>query len=411
MKILQVSHFDLMGQRFNGYELNNYFTAKGIQAQQCVWDKKSDNPNVWKLFDLPQREKIKKYIEQIEKRLSIQSLLYPFPIQFIFDNRFRSADIIHYHLIHTNYFSLLSLPLLTYMKPSVWTLHDPWAMTGHCVHPYDCNRWEHGCGECPYLGTLFPIERDRTRLMFRIKKMLYARSNIDIIVASDFMRDMARRSPLLDGFRVHKIPFGLDLEKFKPSDNAKAKALLGINSDTIVICFRSTTYEFKGLKYIKECLHRLNSDKSICLLTCNEAGLLEEFKGKYQVVDLGWVDDQEDLISAYNAADIFLMPSTQEAFGMMAMEAMACGKPIIVFDGTSLPEIVYAPDGGIAVPQGDVDAMLFELQQLVDNEDKRLQLGANALELARRHYNFKDHAEKVYELYEEVIARRIKDRT
>lgn len=406
MKILQISRFDIMGRRFNGYDLNKYFISKGIEAHQCVWNKESNDISVWKLFDIKHRDHFRDKIELLEKYLSIQSVLYPFSLQLAFDKRFKSSDIIHYHLIHANFFSMLSLPLLTRMKPAVWTLHDPWAMTGHCVHPYNCDRWELGCGECPHLETLFPIEKDHTRLMWRLKKIIYSLSDVDIVVASKFMNDMARRSPLLSKFRIHQIPFGLDLDKFKPADSELAKSGFGIFPGSIVISFRSTTYEFKGLKYIKECLHNLRIDKPICLLTFNESGLLEEFKDKFQIIDLGWVNDQEVLVRAYNAADIFLMPSTQEAFGMMAMEAMACGKPIIVFDGTSLPEIVFAPEGGIAVPQGNVDAMLIELQQLVNNEEKRLELGRKAFELAKMHYNFTDHAEKILGLYQEVIARR-----
>lgn len=406
MKILQVSHFDLMGNRFNGYDLNKLFVDKGIDAQQCVWEKQSNDSNVWKLFDFKHRNYIREKIEHVERCLSIQSILYPFSFQLLFDRRFRHVDLVHYHLIHTNFFNFLSLPFLTHIKPSVWTLHDPWAMTGHCVHPYDCDRWKNGCGDCPNLGSLFALLKDHTRLNWNLKKLSYAASSIDIIVASKFMQDMATQSPLLSKFRIHRIPFGVDLDTFKPSDRERARSRFSILPGSIVISFRSTNYEFKGLKFINDCLHNLKSVAPVCLLTFNEVGLLEEFKDKYQVIDLGWVNDQELLVDAYNASDIFLMPSTQEAFGMMAVEAMACGKPTIVFEGTSLPEIIHSPEGGVAVRQGDSDGLLFELQQLVDNQERRHQIGRNALELARRHYDFKDHAEKILSLYKEIIARK-----
>lgn len=406
MKILQMTQIDLMGNRFNGYDLNIYFNKKGHDAQQCVWIKQSDNDTVWKLFDVTKREEIRFEIEKLERNLSLQSLFYPFPLQLLFDKRFMSADVIHYHLIHANYFSMASLPLLSRVKPAVWTIHDPWAMTGHCIYPYDCERWEVGCGNCPYLGTHFPMKKDRTHLMWMIKKYLYHASKIDIIVASKFMYDMVKRSPLFSKFKVHHIPFGVDLELFRPLDSDCSKSKFDIIPGSLVISFRSTNYEFKGLNYIKECLRKLKTDRPVCLLTFNEVGLLDEFKGKYQIIDLGWVNDPGVLVDAYNAADIFLMPSTQEAFGMMAMESMACGKPTIVFDGTSLPEIIFAPDGGVTVPQGDAEALLCALQRLVDNEEQRLQLGRNALELARRYYDFNNHAERILELYREVIARR-----
>jgi glycosyltransferase involved in cell wall biosynthesis len=153
-------------------------------------------------------------------------------------------------------------------------------------------------------------------------------------------------------------------------------------------------------------LRRLKTEYSICLLTFNDKGRLDEFSEKFQVIDLGWVNDLNLMTNALNAADIFLMPSVAEAFGMMAMEAMACGKPVIVFEGTSLPEIVFAPEGGIAVTKGDVDALFVALELLINNPEKRKMLGDSALKIAKHHYDINSHIAKMLELYTEVIARR-----
>jgi len=78
--------------------------------------------------------------------------------------------------------------------------------------------------------------------------------------------------------------------------------------------------------------------------------ILQDGKGfsalspKYGVVTPGWIDG-EDLAIALSAADVFVMPSIQEAFGLMAVEAMACGTPVIVFDGTALPGVIMLRSG------------------------------------------------------------------
>lgn len=407
MKILQIGNTDLVGNRFNGHDLNKHFLKKGIDAQHCVWEKQSDDPNTWLLSgNFKRRILLFIILRAFEEKFSVQSLLYPFSYQLLFNRRFRSADIVHYHLIHTGFFNITSLPFLSRMKPSVWTLHDPWAMTGHCIYPYDCERWKTGCGKCPYLDTQFAMQKDHTSLMWKIKKISYKASKIDIIVASKWMLNMAEQSPLLSKFRLHHIPFGIDLDIFRPTDTEEAKRQLGVFPGSLVICFRTTESPFKGLSFIKECLHRLKIEQPVCLLTFNGRGLVDEFRGKYQIIDLGWVNDEKLTVAAYNAADIFLMPSTAEAFGMMAMEAMACGKPVIAFDGTSLPEVIFPPKGGIVVPQGDVDALHSALDRLIRNSDERLLLGRSARELAKQHYNFAIHAEKILDLYKEVIERR-----
>jgi len=89
-------------------------------------DKKTEDKNIWQLSNVPQRKYIQQTIEQVENKMSVQSLIYPFSLQLAFDKRFHSADIVHYHLIHTGFFSILSLPLLSHLKPTIWTLHDPW---------------------------------------------------------------------------------------------------------------------------------------------------------------------------------------------------------------------------------------------------------------------------------------------
>jgi len=66
----------------------------------------------------------------------------------------------------------------------------------------------------------------------------------------------------------------------------------------------------------------------------------------------------------------------------MAVEAMACGKPVIVFEGTSLPEVTFAPDVGIAVPMRDVSALKDAVISLVENVDDRLRRGRKAREIA-----------------------------
>ncbi len=406
MNILQVGNTDVVGGRFNGWELRKPLSARGHETHYCVWRKDSDDDRSYELTSSRYRWFINDTVcGGIEKRLSIQSLFYPLSAGLFFDRRFRGADVVHYHLIHDRFFSLAALPLLTRRKPSVWTLHDPWAMTGHCLYPLDCDRWRTGCGECPRLGIPIAMVADRTAFMWRVKKALYRRSKIDIVVASPWMRRMAEESPLVSGLRIHLIPYGIDLGVFKPGDPDDAKRRLGVRPGSLVVCFRAAEGEFKGLEHVRESLRRLAVVRPVCLLTLQGRGLVDALRGKYQVVDLGWVDDVARTVDAYNAADVFLMPSTAEAFGLMAVEAMACGKPVIVFEGTSLPEVVAAPDGGLAVPCGDAQALSAALARLLEDDGERLAAGRRALAVARERYDVERQADRLVALYESVAAR------
>ncbi|WP_370574399.1 glycosyltransferase [Methanomethylovorans sp.] len=407
MKTLQIGNIDTKGGRFNGADLHQALLKRGIKSQLCVSMKKTEDENTWQLSLFFGSRILKFIVRQIEKLLSIQSILYPSFLLLYFDKRFLEADIVHYHLIHTGFFSILALPKLSQMKPTVWTLHDPWAMTGHCIYPFDCIRWKKGCGKCPRLDTHIPMFIDNTKLMWKIKRWVYSRSNLDIVVASKWMLDMVKQSPLFSNCRIHYIPFGIDLNVFHPMNAKEAKKLLGVNPNSIVLAFRATTSEFKGLSYVRECIQKLRCDEPICLLTIGEKNLLGEFGDKYEIVDLGWIDESK-LPLFYNACDIFLMPSTAEAFGVMVIEAMACGKPVIVFDGTSLPEVIFAPKGGIVVPQGDVEALRVAIEDLISNSKMRQEIGNSACSIAKENYDAHIFLNRIIELYAKVIENRKK---
>jgi len=244
--------------------------------------------------------------------------------------------------------------------------------------------------------------------MFESKKNILEKSRVDIVVASRFMLEMAQKSPIFAKHRIHYIPFGVDTGIFKRMDSTSLRTKYNIGQNNLVISFRETDYEYKGLTYIKEVLHRLSLDDyaaPITLMTVNQRGLLKEFKDKYQIIELGIVTDEAVMAEFYNCSDIFLMPSTAEAFGMMAIEAMACGKPVVAFEGTSLPDVVYSPAGGICVPMKDSDALYAAIDRLLKDQAECKAIGNEAYRLSRIHYNFEDHAKKMLDLYEDVIAR------
>ncbi len=402
---LQIGNVDVTGSRFNGQDLHSALSMEGFDSHHLVWKKFGSNENTTQI-NYPFKSQLNNAIKKIENELSIQSILHPAPLSIAFNEHFRKADLVHYHLLHTGWFSLLGLPLLTKNKPSIMTLHDPWSLTGHCSYPRSCDRWMTGCGSCPDLEVIQSMKKDNTHGMWQIKKDVFAKSDLDIIVASKWMLEKVQASPIFSHFKHHLIPFGIDLEKFRPGDTEAARKRLGIYTGNTVICLRATVSPFKGLSYIYEALEKLPSTKPLTILTVEDKQLFKDYLGKHQLIDLGWLDDSELIADAYRSADIFLMPSTAEAFGVMAIEAMASGKPTIVFEGTSLPEVTFAPKGGIAVPMGNSDALSNALAQLIENQEMRNAIGTEARQLAEQHYNWKTHVSRMIELYEQIIARK-----
>ncbi len=167
------------------------------------------------------------------------------------------------------------------------------------------------------------------------------------------------------------------------------------------------TSPYKGFDFFVKALRQLDAiGIPLAIVTTNTKGQLNEFIGKHQIIDLGWINNESLMLDTYRAADLFVMPSVTEAFGMMAIEAMACGKPVIVFDGTSLPDITRAPTVGLSVPNGSDEALANAMRFLAENKDERLRRGVAGRALAEQLYDERVFAWRLSELYGSVASDR-----
>ena len=166
---------------------------------------------------------------------------------------------------------------------------------------------------------------------------------------------------------------------------------------------------YKGFDHFVSALRRLAAiGVPLAIVTTHSPGQLNEFIGTHQIIDLGWINDENLMLDAYRAADFFVMPSVTEAFGMMAIEAMACGKPVIVFDGTSLPDVTRAPTVGLAVPNGNDEALASAIRFFAENRDERMKRGVAGRALAEQLYDERVFARRLSELYASVASDRTK---
>lgn len=405
MRVLQINGYQSPGRRFNGLAITPLLKEEGIHSEHLVWEQDKQEVGVSSI-NHGWTHKVNKIVTKIEKKLSLQSTLYPHAREIVRQEQFQKADVVHLHIIHSGYMSVRSLPWLSKKKPLIWTLHDPWALTGHCIHPGECQRWKTGCGKCPSLDSLFALKKDRTKFLFAQKKRSYSRMSADVVVASKWMLNNVQSSPLFqfDGIRVHHIPFGIDLDKFNPDGVEDARRYFNIPNDHTVLMFRAEG-EFKGVPYILKALEQLHVDQPLTLLTVGMKGVVDRFRDRFNIIDLGWTNDDDLLVNAFKASDVFLMPSTAETFGVMAIEAMACGKPVICFEGTALPGIVDAPNSGLSVPMKDAKSLSEAIARLVQMPDERKARGLSARNFAENNYSLKTHVQRMSELYREVASR------
>jgi glycosyltransferase involved in cell wall biosynthesis len=405
--VLQVTLRDLVGQRFNGYQLHRSLRTRDWDSSMLVVEKRSDDRRVhahtrageWLGWGLYAAERVS----------GLQGLLSPLALTFPLRKCFRDADVVHWHLVYPHYVSLPLMPLLTHHRPTIWTLHDPWALTGHCVHPLDCRRWLAGCGQCPDLKRDFTVWSDTTSLVWNVKHRMYRRAPITLVVASRWMKSRVEASPLLSSHPCHVIPFGLDLETWHPLDRITCRSRLGIPPRAKVIAFRMPSGEkhrqVKGVPWLVEALYRLKPGVATHIMVFDDKGQLTALQDCYRIIELGWLGDEHRMAEALTAADVFVMPSLAESFGLMALEAMACGTAVIASEGTAMTELVRPPQAGLCVPPRDSAALAQALADLLGDDARREAMGVAGRVIVESEYSSTAYLESHIRLYEALADR------
>uniref|UniRef100_UPI003F4C208B glycosyltransferase n=1 Tax=Brachyspira catarrhinii TaxID=2528966 RepID=UPI003F4C208B len=396
---LQIGNKDLIGNKFNGHDLHIYLREKGIYSDHIIRTQESNDNNTYTCTN--NEEQIILYMQDcIEKYYNIQNLSYYYTFNILYSKFFIYSDIVHLQLISERMFNLNILPLMSKLKPIVWTLHDPWLLGGHCTYPIECDKWKKQCGDCPHLDTIFDLDKDTTALNFEMKREIIERSNISFIVASKWMEKQAKQSPICKDKDIYYVPFGIDQTIFKPDDSAKVRKELSIDKDSFVIMFRACAIPYKGIGIIKKCLEKINTNKKITIITVENKSMVDEFKNKFKIIDFGWVKDDKLLAKLYQACDIFLMPSKREAFGMMAVEAMSCGKMVLGIENTSLKEVINAPECGIVCKEEEYPS---KLQYLIDNQNEIKERSKKSLEFAKKNYGKDIYVDRMIEVYKDIM--------
>jgi rhamnosyl/mannosyltransferase len=228
----------------------------------------------------------------------------------------------------------------------------------------------------------------------------------DAIVASS--PGYAASSPVLRRHapKVRVIPFGIDAAELAAVDAAEVAAVRARYGPRIVLAAGRLVY-YKGFEYLVRAMRRVDAH----LLVAGDGPLLGELRRvaaeagvEGKVTLLGRVPDLRPL---YHAADVFALPSVarSEAFGIVQMEAMACGVPVVntALD-TGVPFV--SPHGvtGLTVPPADADALADALTALLDDAALRERLGRAGRERVAGELNAARMARRTLALYAEVAA-------
>lgn len=321
---------------------------------------------------------------------------------------FQQADILHLHNLHGGYFNLWSLPLLSALKPTVWTLHDMQALTGHCAHSMDCERGqpETGCGHCPHLSSYPPVWRDTTHQLWQDKCTIYAHSSLYLVTPSVWLQRLTEKS-LLKEQPLVCIPNGADTSIYRPQDQQEARRLLGLPQDALLVggcADGGLANPWKGGHYVLETILELKKTfSSLHFLNIGVKSTPEELQNADWVHHIPYVHEPVQLARLYAALDLLLYPTLADNHPLVCIESLCCGTPIVGFATGGVPEIVRDGLDGLLVPTHDGTALTNATATLLQDTTLREKMGKEAEFSAAQRFNLELFAQRYEKLYEEVL--------
>ena len=212
---------------------------------------------------------------------------------------------------------------------------------------------------------------------------------------------------------IVEVPNGVDVELFNPGvDGTTIRQHYNIPNDALVILFvggLDRAHHFKGVVYLIDAFTLIPDQKAL-LMIVGDGDLRQQFE---QLAALSGVADRviftgvvpnEELPPYYTAADIFVLPSfPPESFGIVLIEAMACGLPVIAHDIPGVRSVVDDKGNGLLMQPGNKAALVKSIEYLLADPEIRKDIGINAREKAEAKYTWSNAASKLVDIYDGIF--------
>jgi len=317
--------------------------------------------------------------------------------------RFAAEKGIHYDLVHSHYW-MSGLAAAELRK----------AWNTPIVHMF------HTLGEMKNRIARSPAETEGEYRIIGEKRVLRAADRI--IVATAAEKSQLEFLYHANSRKMVTIPPGVDTSRFYPIDGDEAKAVIGVPSPNRMLLYVGRIEPLKGVDTLIQAIGKLKHSgmmgkcpRELVIIggdpDADPESMTEEMRRLQTLcTDLGIEDlvlflgkrSQETLPYYYSAAEVVIVPSHYESFGMVALEAMACGTPVVASQVGGLAFLVQDGITGYVIPDGDPDALAERLTHLVCNTGLRTQFSAQAAAYARN-YSWDLITPKIVDVYQSLL--------
>lgn len=266
-------------------------------------------------------------------------------------------------------------------------LHDCHFVTGRCAYAGACKLYQSGCNEtCPTAHQYPALAPELIHDAWLERRRIFGKGGIPLAVNSHWTKRFALGA--IPDARVAVIHYGLDTNLFVPGNKAEARRRLGIPQDRLVILGGAVNLQDvrKGGVHLQHIFTRLGKQVHGVVLGANSEGIAG-------AQPLGLISSPRKIKLVYQAADIFVNTSLDEAFGQMMLEAAACGLPIVAFDVGGVPDISRDGLNALVVPAGDTEQLFQAVQFFLRDAGARARFGAEGRRIAVNEFGLARQAE------------------
>ncbi|MGP4977199.1 glycogen synthase [Brachybacterium tyrofermentans] len=249
-----------------------------------------------------------------------------------------------------------------------------------------------------------------------------------IAVSGGMREDILRAYPSVDPDKVHVVHNGIDIEEWSPNPETSALTSRGIDPDAPTIVFVGRITRQKGLPYFLRAVRELPADCQVVLcagapdtpeIAAEVDGLVGELHAERGNVHLiTEMLPRHELTQILTHATTFVCPSVYEPLGIVNLEAMACGTPVVASATGGIPEVVADGETGYLVPLEQVtdgtgtpvdpDRYVADLTAalvtMVSDPERAREMGEASRHRAAEHFSWTSIAERTLEVYRTVIA-------
>ena len=411
MKILHLSTHDAQGGAAKAaYRIHHSQRKIGLDSTLMVIAKQNNDPSVILPNSLDHRAKLKLYktikenqaiyAKQMHKDGSLIST-GRVGIDLVKEINDSPYDLVNLHWI-INMLSTKDIGKI--IKPIVWTFHDMWPLNG-IFHYFDQNEYKINVNNNKDASSVDYTELDH--LIFSEKKKNWNNQTFTVITPSYWLSDCAKESVLFRKSSIHTIPCPILLSNFYRRDTITSRQELGLPLDQKLILFCATNSlknTIKGWKTVLETMQHLEVSEygKYSLIICGNEE--KKYPLPFRAYWLGKINEDELLAKLYSAVDVVICPSRQEAFGQVALEAQACGTPVVASDVGGYKDIIKHNKTGLLVNKNDSNAFAAGICKILSPYVDIKKISKNSIDNAFCLSEMNMIANKYYDIYKKIIS-------